>query len=139
LAPVPAPAVTPAAASEPAAATPAAEQALNVFSGVSTPVERWKAADGLTWADMRSAPELVKHLLAAAQVRGDSTEVRVACIRALVRCQVRTPLVFAALEGLSEDPVPAVRGEAIIGQARLRLAGQANAAQPAARTSTAVR
>jgi hypothetical protein len=48
-------------------------------------------------------------------------------------------MVFTALEGLSEDPVPAVRGEAIIGLARLRLAGQANAAPSVPRTHLGVR
>jgi hypothetical protein len=48
-------------------------------------------------------------------------EVRKACIRALVRCQAATPNVFAALEALTDDPVPAVRAEAVIGQARLKM------------------
>jgi hypothetical protein len=39
----------------------------------------------------------------------------------LAKLKANTPEVMAALDGLSDDPVPGVRAEAIIAAARLRL------------------
>jgi hypothetical protein len=89
------------------------------LTGSVPAVECQRAANGLTAADLRSCPDLVDVLLKAAREDG-TLEVRRACIRALVRCQAATPAVFAALEALAKDPVPAIRAEAVIGQGRLR-------------------
>jgi hypothetical protein len=113
--------------------TPEARQALVALTGGATAQERQQAAGKVMRADLVSAPELVRHLMTAAQSDNEEPDTRVACIRALVRCQVRTPAMMAWLDGLSNDEVGPVRVEAIIGQARLRTAGSAATANPAPR------
>jgi hypothetical protein len=113
--------------------TPAAQHALAAMTGTATAQERQQAADKVMRADLVTAPELVKHLMAAAQSDKEEPETRVACIRTLVRCQVRTPAVMTWLDGLSNDEVGPVRVEAIIGMARLRTAGTTATANPAPR------
>jgi hypothetical protein len=64
--------------------------------------------------------ELVDHLLQTAKGTGP-VEVRKASIQELSKMKANTPEVMAALDGLADDPVPAVRAEAIIAAARLRM------------------
>ncbi len=64
--------------------------------------------------------ELVEHLLKTA--KGDGPiEVRKASIQELAKMKANTPEVMVALDGLSDDPAPGVRAEAIIAAARLRM------------------
>jgi hypothetical protein len=63
---------------------------------------------------------LVGDLIRGATSGASLTERR-ACIRALVRCRVKTPAVLTALEELSNDNTPQVRVDANIGLARLRM------------------
>ena len=102
---------------------PSAEvvQAMTLLSGQSPAAEREAAVNGLQPEDVRACPEVVPLLVKAA--RDDAAlAVRTASIRALVRCQADSPSVLSTLEILSDDPVPAVRGEAIIAVARLKIA-----------------
>jgi hypothetical protein len=65
-------------------------------------------------------PEMVEHLLRNA--RGDNPlDVRKQSIRELAKLKAKTPEVMVALDGLSDDPEPSVRAEAIIAAARLRM------------------
>jgi hypothetical protein len=64
--------------------------------------------------------ETVGHLLATA--RGNApVEVRKTSIQELVKLKANTPEVMAALDSLSDDPVPSVRAEAVIAGARLKM------------------
>src|SRR5262249_7331090 len=114
-APAPAPVVTPVSKTEAAPVrrqgtpSPEAQQAIAVLSGNTTSQERQQAADGLKRADMYNAPELVRHLITTAQSEKEDADTRVACIRALVRNQVHSPAVMAALEGMSHDEAAPVR------------------------------
>ena len=64
--------------------------------------------------------EIIEHLLTTAQGNGP-VEVRKASIQELAKMKANTPEVMVALDGLSDDPAPAVRAEAIIAAARLRM------------------
>jgi hypothetical protein len=65
-------------------------------------------------------PGMVDHLLRNA--RGDNPiDVRKQSIRELAKLKAKTPEVMVALDGLSDDPEPSVRAEAIIAAARLRM------------------
>jgi hypothetical protein len=110
-----------------------ARQAIQVLSGATTPQERRQTVDGLMPTDLRTGPELVKLLLSVARSEGEATDVRVACIRTLARCRMGTPEVLATLRGLKDDEVPSIRAEAVIGLARLQMAGSAGVAKVAIR------
>jgi hypothetical protein len=69
---------------------------------------------------MPSNSEVVDHLLMTAKGNGPF-EDRKASIRELAKMKANTPEVMVALDGLSDDPTPAVRAEAIIAAARLRM------------------
>jgi hypothetical protein len=64
--------------------------------------------------------EIIQHLLKTSK-NGDSVEVRKASIQELVTMKANTPEVMVALDGLSDDPTPEIRAEAIIAAARLRM------------------
>jgi hypothetical protein len=64
--------------------------------------------------------ETVGHLLATARGNGP-VEVRKTSIQELVKLKANTPEVLAAMDSLSDDPVPSVRAEAVIAGARLKL------------------
>jgi hypothetical protein len=113
--------------------TPEAVQAIGVLVGNSTSQQRRQVADGVMRTDMFSAPDLSKHLMVVAQSAKETADTRVACIRALVRGHANTPDVLKALEGLSDDEVPAVRVEAIIGLGRLKTNGSGAKTSPALR------
>ncbi len=98
---------------------------VSVWAPTATAEERRRMADGLRPEDLRADPRLVPHLLETAKNADEGADVRVACIRALMRCRVCSPAVFATLDGLQDDQTPAVRGVAIIGAARLRMASDA--------------
>jgi hypothetical protein len=66
------------------------------------------------------ADETVSHLLETARGAGP-VEVRKASIQELVKLKANTPEVRTALEGLTDDPVPAIRAEAVIASARLQM------------------
>jgi hypothetical protein len=65
--------------------------------------------------------EIIDHLVKTAKGAGP-VEVRKASIQELAKMKVNTPELMVVLDGLSDDPVPAVRAEAIIAAARLRMA-----------------
>jgi hypothetical protein len=113
--------------------TPEAMQAIGVLAGNSTSQQRRQAAEGVMRTDLFSAPDLSKHLVVVAKSAKETSETRVACIRALVRGHANTPEVLKALEGLSDDEVPAVRVEAIIGLGRLKTGGATATTSPALR------
>jgi 2-oxoglutarate dehydrogenase E2 component (dihydrolipoamide succinyltransferase) len=69
---------------------------------------------------MSAGNEAVAHLLQTAKGNGP-VEVRKASIQELAKLKLKTPEVMAALDNLSDDPTPAVRAEAIIASARLRM------------------
>ena len=64
--------------------------------------------------------DIIQHLLQTARGNGPA-EVRKASIEELAKMKANTPEVMVALDSLSDDPVPAVRAEAIIAAARLRM------------------
>ena len=64
--------------------------------------------------------DIIQHLLQTARGNGPA-EVRKASIEELAKMKANTPEVMVALDGLSDDQVPAVRAEAIIAAARLRM------------------
>jgi hypothetical protein len=66
------------------------------------------------------ANEAVSHLLATAKGSGP-VEVRKASIQELVKLKANTPEVLAAMDRLSDDPVPQIRAEAVIAGARLKM------------------
>jgi hypothetical protein len=68
---------------------------------------------------LQAAPELVDDLIRGATGGANLAERR-ACIRALVRCRIKTPAAMKALEDLQHDLTPQVRVDAIIGLARLQ-------------------
>jgi hypothetical protein len=69
---------------------------------------------------MPASGEIVNHLLTTA--KGDGPiEVRKASIQELAKMKANTPEVMVALDGLSDDPTPTIRAEAIIAAARLRM------------------
>jgi hypothetical protein len=88
----------------------------------STPAksaQRGQSPDRLQPADLQAAPELVDDLIRGATGGANLAERR-ACIRALVRCRIKTPAAMKALEDLQHDLTPQVRVDAIIGLARLQ-------------------
>jgi hypothetical protein len=89
-------------------------------AGAAKPAERGQSPDRLQPEDLQAAPGLVDDLIRGA-ASGASPSERRACIRALLRCRVKTPAALAALEGLQNDQTPQVRVDAIIALARLRM------------------
>jgi hypothetical protein len=71
-------------------------------------------------ASATDAKDMVGHLLKTAKGNGP-VEVRKASIQELAKLKCTSPEVMVALDGLSDDPCPAVRAEAIIAAARLRM------------------
>lgn len=100
--------------------TALAQRALTVMTDNHPSIVRESIADTLAVVDLTSSPELVSALVNEAKGK-DSDGARNAAIRALVRCRINSPTVMTALEKLQEEAVPAVRAEAAIGLARLRL------------------
>lgn len=74
------------------------------------PSQREWAADSLTAVDWRSNPQVVQALLSSAREDSAAT-VRAGCVRCLVKMNVNTPPVLAALQGLKNDADPRVRQE----------------------------
>jgi hypothetical protein len=109
--PIPAPAASP---------TPLAARAITVMTEPHPAVVREQIATSLTPADLQSAPELLPVLVEAAR-SGSDEATRKSAIRALTRCQANSAPVISLLESLTNDPTPAVRVEAAIGLARLRV------------------
>jgi hypothetical protein len=100
--------------------TPLAQRALTVFRDPHPAPVREHIAGSLGPADLKSCPDLAPALLGVAKgTEADST--RKAAIKALVKCQAGTPDVISALEKLTDDPSPAVRVEAAIGMAHLKV------------------
>jgi hypothetical protein len=104
---------------------PTAGGATGLASVATAPVPsgsagRGKSPDRLEAADLQAAPELVDDLIRGA-TGGASLAERRACIRALVRCRVKTPAALTALEELQNDLTPQVRVDAIIGLSRLQM------------------
>jgi hypothetical protein len=100
-----------------------ASTALSKFSTGCSAAERCQAAAELDAADLQSSPGLV-HMLIAGARSGQSTEERQACIKALVRGKAAYAEVVTALDEISNDPMPAIRADATIGVARLRVPGR---------------
>jgi hypothetical protein len=96
---------------------PRAQRAMEIFSDSASTNDRRVVADNLDAIDLRSAPELVRKLVACA-LRDGPMEERQACIRALVRGRAQYPEVIEALQQISHDPTPAIRAEATLGLAR---------------------
>lgn len=97
-----------------------AAYAIGVFTESHPPAVRESVAQKLSAADLKSSPELQAALLNVAG-SDDPDATRKAAIQALVRNQIDTPNVMTALDKLADDPSPAVRIEAAIGMARLRV------------------
>jgi hypothetical protein len=93
---------------------------MNAFANAEAHADRMRCIEALNAADVNSSPELVSMLLDGARGAG-TVDGRKACIRALVRSRLTTPEVFAMLEQLSEDKAPAIRAEAVIATARLKM------------------
>jgi hypothetical protein len=71
-----------------------------------------RAIDQLGAEDLQSAPGAV-HELIVGGVKCSQTQVRLAAVKALVRCKVSTSEAVSALTDIAEtDPVPAVRAAA---------------------------
>jgi hypothetical protein len=103
-----------------AIASPLAQRALTVLRDAHPAAVREQIAESLSASDLHGCPELAAALLN--QARGtDPESARKAAIKALVRCQANAPEVLAGLEKLTEDVSPAVRVEAAIGLARLKV------------------
>jgi hypothetical protein len=100
--------------------TPLAQRAITVLTEPHPAAVRESIADTLAASDVNSSPELVTALVKQAGST-DAESARKAAIRALVRCQVNRPDVLSALDKLTEDPSPAIRMEAAIATARLRV------------------
>jgi hypothetical protein len=86
------------------------------------PSQREWAADSLTAVDWRNNPQVVQVLLTAAREDAAAT-VRAGCVQCLVKMNVNTPPVVAALQGMKNDSDPRVRHEieqalATFGQAK---------------------
>lgn len=103
--------------------TPRASAALSKFSTGSSTADRCQAANDLDAADLQSSPGLV-HMLIAGARSGQVVEERQACIKALVRGKAAHAEVVAALEEMANDPTPAIRADAAVGVARLRVPGR---------------
>jgi hypothetical protein len=101
--------------------TSLAREAMEAFGNADAHADRMRCIEALNVADVQSSPELIGKLIDGARGAG-TVEGRKACIRALVRSRVATPEVFAILEQLSEDKAAAIRAEAVIGMARLKMA-----------------
>lgn len=102
------------------APTVTATYALGVLTENHPGAAREAAADKLTMLDIQSCPDLGKALLGIA-AGNDSETTRKSAIKALVRNQVDTPEVLTSLEKLTDDATPAIRVEAAIGMARLKV------------------
>jgi len=100
--------------------TPLAQRAIAVLTEPHPAAVRESIADTLAANDVSTSPELVNALVKQAGST-DAESARKAAIRALVRCQVNRPDVLTSLDKLTEDPSPAIRMEAAIATARLRL------------------
>jgi hypothetical protein len=87
-------------------------QVVTMLTQSPDPAARAAAVQRVMASDLQQHPELAFKLLAAAR-DDNAVSVRVACIQALQRGGVRTPVTLATLQNLANDPQPAVRSEAV--------------------------
>ena len=115
-APWPAPGVVPASSAVPAGATGSrAERVSRMFKSVCPIPELVGAIDQLTVEDLRATPGLVPELVAAG-TRCSAAPVRLATVKALVRCHASTPDATGAIKQLAQaDPDLSVRAAAAAG------------------------
>jgi HEAT repeats len=100
--------------------TPLAQRVLTVMTEPNPAAVREQLAASLTKADFDSCPDITPVMVELA--RGTSPDsTRRAAIQTLVRNQVNSSAVIAALEKLADDAPPTVRVEAAIGLARLKV------------------